>query len=245
MSASDRSPAHQSSEQVELSISASGGLNDAESNHMITHQPQSQSAGSSANQQPTEKDATSPSYVLISRPDSVLKSQHQVSNVSSAAPLHLVAFPVPYSRSLDVFCQTQPNSLSNMDYPLAPVLVPLSYTGSNQSLIPSYLTQQTFNTSPGVTCLPARVPTFPGARSVCTQRPASCLPVLSVVPAQELYLSRGSESSFAQNKAPVDPSELVHRPDDSQIPAAEPPSCHQPTAERYIEFGVWKLMLLP
>ncbi len=238
LSASDGSPTHQSSNQVEVSLSAFSGLND---DQMITHQPQPQMSGSSANQQQPEADATIPNYVIISKSGSLLKTQHQENNESSTAPLHLIAFPVPYSSSVDMFCQIHPNHLSNMNYPLAPTLLPLTYTGSSPSQIPSSHAQRPNDTSLDAAFLPANISHFLGSSPVCTHTAASCLPVFSVLPAQGLYLSHGSDSSSVQSKAPEASSDPVpvQRPTASDSSVAESPRFQLPTAERYIE--LWML----
>lgn len=237
-SASDRSRTHHSSDQVEVSPSAFSGLND---DRMITHQPQPQVAGSSANQQRPEADATIPNYVVISKPGSLLKTQHQENNESSTAPLHLVAFPMPYSSSADMFCQIQPTHLSNMNYPLAPMLLPLTYTGSSPSQKSSSHAQRPNDSSLDAAFLPANIPHFLGLSPACTHAPASCLPVFSVLPAQGLYLSHGSDSSLVQSKAPEASSDPVpvHRPAASDRTVTEPPSFRLPTAERYIELWMF------
>lgn len=208
---------------------------------MITHQPQPQTAGSSANQQRPEEEATIPRNVLTSKPGSFFIAQHQESDASSTAPLHLVAFPVPYSSSVDMFCQIHPTHLSSMNYPLAPMLVPLTCTGSNPSQIPPSYTQRPNDGSPDAAFSPASIPRFLGPSSVCSHTPASCLPVFSVLPAQGLYLSHGSDSSLVQNKAPEASSDpvLVRRPAASDRTVAEPPSFRLPAAERYTELWMF------
>ncbi|XP_044052663.1 PDZ and LIM domain protein 5a isoform X8 [Siniperca chuatsi] len=228
-----RSPTHQSSDQVVVSCSAFSGLNDAEAtttyDHMITHQPQQQQTASlSANQQRPEEASTIPNYVLISKPGSLLKPQHQENNVSPTTPLQLVAIPMPYSSSVDMFCQIHPTHLCNMNYTSAPVLVPLTYTGSTPSQIISSHTQRPND----AVFLSADIPHF--LSPVCTHTPASCLPVFSVLPAQGLYLSHGSDSLLIQNKAPETSSDPVpvHRPAASDSTVTEPSSFRLPTAER-------------
>lgn len=201
LSASDRSPTRQSSDQVEVSLSA---LNDAESDHMATRQPQTLTASSSADQRRPEEGATIPSCVLISKPGSLLKSQRQENNLSYSAPLHLVACPVPYSNSLDMFWQIHPSHLSNMNYSLSPMLVPLTYTGST----PDQTQPSHAQRSNEAVFMPATIPHFLGSNPVCTHTPAA----FSIIPAQGLYLSHGSDSLSNQApEAPFDPIS-IHRP---------------------------------
>lgn len=232
LSASDRSATHQSSHHVEVSLSAFSGLNGAESDHTIKHQLRAGNAGSSADQQQPEGGATVPGYVLISKPGSLLKTQHQENAESSAAPLHLVAFPMGYPGSVDVFCQIHPNQLSNVNYPLAPLLVPLTYSGSNSSQIPESHAQRLNDAF-----LPDSIPCYLGQNPSCTQTPASCLPVFSVLPAQGLNSLHNSDSSFVQNKAPeASPDPVpVQTPAAQDIAVTEPPSFPPPAPERYIE----------
>lgn len=194
-----------------------------------------QAAGSSANRQRPEEDATIPNYVLISKHDNLLEAQHQENDSSPTTPLQLVAFPMPYSSSVDMFYQIHPTHLPNVNYPLAPVLVPLTYTGSTPSQIPSSHAQRPNDSSLDAAFLPASIPHFLGPSPVYTHTPASCLPVFSVLPAQGLYLSHGSDSSLAQNQAP----EASSAPDASLSTVTEPPSFQLPTAERYIELGMF------
>ncbi len=218
------------------SFSAFSGLKDAESDHMIANQPKPQTAGSPASHQQPEEGATNPKYTLVSKPGSLLKTQHQENNVSATAPLHVVAFPMPYSSSVDMFCQMHPNDLSNMDYPMAPVLVPLTYTGLNPSQIAASHAQRPNCASLDAKILPANTPGLLGPNPVCTSTPASCLPVFSILSAQGLHSSRGSDSLFIQNKTPEAPSDpvSVHRAAALDCMVTEPPSFPLPTAERYI-----------
>ncbi|XP_030273553.1 PDZ and LIM domain protein 5a isoform X4 [Sparus aurata] len=225
---SDRSATHQSSHHVEVSLSAFSGLNGAESDHTIKHQLRAGNAGSSADQQQPEGGATVPGYVLISKPGSLSKTQHQENAESSAAPLHLVAFPMGYPGSVDVFCQIHPNQLSNVNYPLAPLLVPLTYSGSNSSQIPESHAQRLNDAF-----LPDSVPRYLGQNPSCTQTPASCLPVFSVLPAQGLNSLHNSDSSLVQNKAPeASPDPVpVQTPAAQDIAVTEPPSFPPPAPE--------------
>ncbi|XP_068560392.1 PDZ and LIM domain protein 5a isoform X2 [Cebidichthys violaceus] len=235
LSASDRSPTHQSVDPVEVSRSAFSGLNDAGATSTSDHidQPQPQVAGSSANQQWPEEGATIPNYFLISEPGSFLKTQHQENNASSSTPLHLVAIPMTYSSSFNMFYQVHPTHLSNINYPLAPMYVPLTHTSSTPSQIQSCQTQRPNNTSLDGMLMPAHVPHFLGPSPVCTHTPASCLPVSSVSPAQELNLSPGSDSSLVQNQA-LDASSdhgPVLRPAASDGAVPEPPGFQKPAGE--------------
>lgn len=199
LSASDRSPTHQSSDQVEVSLSAFSEMNDAESDHMTTRQPQALTAGSSVDQRRPEEGATIPSCVLISKPGSLLKTQHQENSLSYTAPLHLVAYPMPYSNSLDMFCQIHPTHLS-----ISPTLVPLTCTGSTLDQIQSSHAQR----SNDAVFMPANIAHFLGSSPVCTHTPTA----FSILPAQGLYLSHGSKSSLNQApEAPFDPVS-IHRP---------------------------------
>lgn len=235
LSASDRSPKHQSSDQVVLSPSAISGVNDSEATPKSDHIDQPTSL---ANLQQPEEDATIPNYVLISKPGSLFQAQDQENNVSSTTPLHLVAFQMPYSSS-DMFCQIHPIHSSNMNYSLSPVLVPLTCTGSTQSQTPSSHAQRPNYTSHDAGFLPAIIPHFLGPSPVCTHTSASCLPVFNVLPAQALYMSHGSDSSLVQNQAPVASSDPVHIPAASDSTVTERPSFRLPTAERYIELGMF------
>nr|XP_046243519.1 PDZ and LIM domain protein 5a isoform X3 [Scatophagus argus] len=228
---SNRSPTHPSSDQVGLSPSAFSGLNDEESDRMITHQPQSQMAGSSASQQ--QEGAPIPNYVLVSKPGSPFKTEHQQKDVSSTAPHHLVSFPMAYSSSFDMFCQIHPTHLSNINHPLAPVLVPLMYTGLTPSQTPSSQAQKLNNTSPDATFLQASISHFLGPSPVCTHSPASSLPVFCVLPSQGLHLSHGSESSLLLNQTPESSSDPVpvHRPAASDSSVTDPTSLPMCTAE--------------
>ncbi|XP_074493919.1 PDZ and LIM domain protein 5a isoform X2 [Sebastes fasciatus] len=201
----DRCPTHQSSDQVGVSLSAFSGLNDA-----------------TTSEQRPEEDATIPNYVLISEPGSLLKTQHQENNV------HLVAMPVTYSSSVDMFCQIHPTHLSNINYPLAPMLVPLTYTGSTPSQIPSGHALRPNDASLDAVFMPANIPHFLGPSPVCTHTPASCLPVSSVIPAQGLYLSHGSDSSL--NQAPEASSDPVPVDRPAASDNTKPPSFRLPTA---------------
>ncbi|XP_078026815.1 PDZ and LIM domain protein 5a isoform X1 [Epinephelus lanceolatus] len=136
-----------------------------------------------------------------------------------------------YSSSVDMFCQIHPTHLSNMNYPLAPVLVPLTYTSSVPSQIPSSHAQRPDDTSLDAVFMPANIPQFLGSNPVYTQTPASCLPVSSVLPAQGLYLSHGGDLSLVQNQAPEALSDPVPAAADST--ATEPPSFQLPTAESF------------
>ena len=244
LSASDRSATHQSSHHVEVSLSALSGLNGAESDHMIKHQPLAQKAGSSADQRQPEEGATVPGYVLISEPGSLLKTQHQENDESSAAPLHLVAFPMAYPGSVDVFCQIHPTQLSNMNYPLTPMLVPLTYSGSNSSQIPESHARRPNDASLNAAFLPDSVPPYLGQNPVCTQTPASCLPVFSVLPAQGLNSSHNSDSSLVQNKAPEassDPLVPAQTPAAQDSAVTEPPSFPSHAPERYIHLWMFEM----
>ncbi|XP_042343495.1 PDZ and LIM domain protein 5a isoform X2 [Plectropomus leopardus] len=214
---SDRSPKHPSSDRVEISPS------DAGANNIDQPQPDS---GSSASQEQPEEGASIPNYVLFSKPGSLLTSQHQENSVPSTAPLHLVAIPMTYSSSVDMFCQIHPTHLSNMSYPLAPVLVPLTYTGPSQ--IPSSHAQRPNDTSLDALFMPANIPHFLGPSAVSTHTPASCLPVCSVLPAQGLHLPHGGDSSLVQNQAAASSDPI---PAASDKAGAEPPSFPLPTAE--------------
>lgn len=223
LSASDRCPTHQSSDTIGVSLSAFSGLNDAGATPTSDHidQPQQQASGSSANQQQPEESATIPNHVLISK--------HQENNVSSSAPLHFVAIPMTYSRSVDMFCQIHPTHLSNMSYPLAPMLVPLTYTGSAPSSHAQRPNDAVF--------MPANLPHFLGPSPVGIHTPASCLPVFSA--ARGLDLSHGSDSSLFQNQAAAASSDPapVYRPAASD--STEPPSIRLSTAERYFKLGMF------
>ncbi|XP_031712182.1 PDZ and LIM domain protein 5a isoform X2 [Anarrhichthys ocellatus] len=231
----DRSPTHQSIDQIEVSRSAFSGLNDAGATSTSDHidQPQPQVAGSSANQQWPEEGATIPNYFLVSEPGSFLKTQYQENNASSTTPLHLVAIPMTYSSSFNMFYQVHPTHLSNINYPLAPMYVPLTHTSSTPSQIQLCQTQTPNNTSLDAMLMPAHVPHFLGPSPVCTHTPASRLPVSSVSPAQELNLSPGSDSSLVQNQAPEassDPGPVL-RPAASDGAVPEPPGFQQLTDE--------------
>ncbi|XP_051277604.1 uncharacterized protein LOC127375603 [Dicentrarchus labrax] len=195
---------------------------------MIPHQPQPQLAGSSVNKQQPEEDATISNYVLIPKPGSLLNTQHQENNVSSTAPLHLVGFPMPYSSSVDMFCQMHQNHLSNMNYPLAPMLVPVTYSDSTPNQIPSSHAQRPND----AVFLPANMPHFLGPSPVCAHTPASCLPVFSVLPGQGLYLSHCGDASLFQNQAPEASPDSVpdHRRAASHSTVTEPSSFQVPTA---------------
>lgn len=236
--ASDRSPTHQSSGQGGVSLSALSGPNDAESDRMIAYQPQPQTAGSSANQQRPGEGASIPNYVLIFKPGTLLKTQHQENNLSSTAPLY---FRMPYSSSVDMFCQIHPTHLSNMCYPLAPMLVPLTYTGSTPSQVPSSQTQRPNGTSLDAAFFQANIPHFLGQSPVSTHTPLSRLPVFNVLPTQGLYLSYGGDSSLVQNheqEASSDPIP-VHGPAATDSTVTEPPGFPLPTAERYNELWMF------
>lgn len=244
LSASDRSPVHQSSDQGGVSRTTFSGMNDAEAapTSVYFDLPQPQTAVSSASQQRPEEDATITNNVLISNPGSILKAQNQENNVSSTTHLNVVAIPMSYSSSVDMFCHIHPTCSSNMNYPLSPMLVPLTYTG--QSQIPSSHTQRPYDTSLDAMFLPANMhQSFLGPSPVCTQTLASYSPVFSVLPAQTvgLFSSAGSNSSLVQNQAPERSSDTVpvQRPAASDGAFTEPPSFQLCTTERYIEPGVF------
>lgn len=220
------------------SLSAFSGLKDAESDHVITDHPEPQTVGSSANQQPPKEGATNPNYVLISKPGSLLKTQHQQNSLSSSAPLHLVAFPMPYSGSLDMFCHIDPDQMSNINHPLTPVLTPSSYTDLNPSQIAESQEQRPNDASVDAAFLPANNSGFPGPSPERIHSPASCLPAFSALPAQGLQLLYGSDSLLVQNKAQEASSDPVpvQRPaaDRTDCTVTEPPSFQPITAERYI-----------
>ncbi|CAK6973840.1 PDZ and LIM domain protein 5a isoform X5 [Scomber scombrus] len=174
-------------------------------------QLQPQTAVSSASQQRPEEDATIPDHVLISNPGSILKAQNQENHVPSTTHLHVVAIPMSYSSSVDMFRHMHPTCSSSMNYPLAPLLVPLNYT--SQSQLPS------FKDMPQ---------SFLGPSPVCTQTLESYSPVFNVLPAQTvgLYSSACSNSSLVQNQSPERSSDFVpvQRPAASDGAFTEPPS---------------------
>lgn len=102
-----------------------------------------------------------------------------------------------------MFSQKHPTHLSNTHYPLAPMLVTLTYNGSIQ--IPSSQSQRPYDTSIDV-FLRANNTHFLRPNPVCTHTPISCLPVYSVLATQGVYLSYGSDSA-AQNQEPDAPSD--------------------------------------
>lgn len=177
---------HQSSDQVGLSLSAFSGLNDAGATPTSDHtdQPQPQSSSLSAYQQQQEEGTTIPNYVLISKPGSLLNTQHQAKNVSSTTPFHLVTFPMTYSNSVDMFYEIHPTHLSNMNYLLAQLFVPLPCTGSTPSQMLFCHAQRPNDTSLDEVFMPASIPHFLGLSSVCTHTAASFSSVSSV---QGLY----------------------------------------------------------
>lgn len=191
--ASDGSSTHQSSGQGGDSLSAFTGLNDAESDGMIVHQPQPQAAGSSASQQQLGQGASTPKYVHILKPDTPLKTQHQKNNLPSTAPLDV---PVSDSSSVDMFCHMLPTHLAGVHYPLAPVLLPLMYTGSTPSQIPSS------HTSPDAAFLQANTPYFLGPSPISTHTPVSSLPVFNVLCTHGLYFPCDNDFSLVQNPKP-------------------------------------------
>ncbi|XP_022613396.1 PDZ and LIM domain protein 5 isoform X2 [Seriola dumerili] len=231
---SDRSPARQAGG----SLTTCSALSDTETTPTShTDQPQLQATGSSANQQWQEKDAIIQHDVLISKPDGLLKTQNQDNNISSASHLRLVAIPLSYSSSVDTFRQIHPNHLSNMNYSLAPMLVPLTCNGSalNQ-MSSSHAHHYTFSdaqksndTSLDAVFLPDSMPhSFLGPNPVCSHTPASCLPVFSLLPAQTVgvYSSCGSSTLPAQNQAPGASSDPVRvcRPCTSDVTLSAQPS---------------------
>lgn len=201
---------------------------------MIAHQPQPQTAGSSANQQRPGEGASIPNYVLIFEPGTLLKTQHQENNLPSTAPLY---FPMPYSSSVDMFCQIHPTHLSNMHYPLAPMLVPLMYPGSTAIQIPSSQAQRPNDTSLDATFLQANVPHFLGPSPVSTHTPLSRFPFFNVSPTRGPYLSYGSDSSLVQNQEPEASSDPI--PVHGPATVTEPPGFPLPTAERYNELWMF------
>ncbi|XP_040010481.1 PDZ and LIM domain protein 5a isoform X2 [Xiphias gladius] len=244
---SERSPAHQSSDQVGVPLTMFSGLNDAEDPLTSAHTDQQQPrvAGSSADRQWPEKDTVIPHDVHISNPESLLKTQNQENNISSTTHLHVVSTPMSYSNNFDMFCQIHPTHLSNGNYPLAPVLVPLTYNGSALIQMSSSHTrhdictdaQKSNDTSLDAVFLQANTPhSLLGPSPVCTQTPASCLPILSVFPAQRVgvYSPCGSSSVPAQNQALGASSDPVpvHRPSTSDFTLTAPPSIQLLTAER-------------
>ncbi|XP_042277018.1 PDZ and LIM domain protein 5a isoform X1 [Thunnus maccoyii] len=235
LSASDRSPVHQSSDQVGVLLATFSGVNDVEAmpTSVYFDQPQPQSAMSSANQQRPEEDATTPNHVLLSNPGSVLKAQNQENNVSSTTHFHVVAIPMSYSSSVDMFCHMQPTCSSNMNYASAPMLAPLPYTGQTQ--ISSSHTQRPNDTSLDV-FLPANMPqSFLEPSPVCTQTLASDSPAFSVLHGETvgLYSSAGSNQSLVQNQAPERSSDIVpvQSPAASDGAFTEPPSFQLCTTE--------------
>ncbi|XP_044229115.1 PDZ and LIM domain protein 5a isoform X4 [Thunnus albacares] len=232
---SDRSPVHQSSDQVGVLLATFSGVNDVEAmpTSVYFDQPQPQSAMSSANQQRPEEDATTPNHVLLSNPGSVLKAQNQENNVSSTTHFHVVAIPMSYSSSVDMFCHMQPTCSSNMNYASAPMLAPLPYTGQTQ--ISSSHTQRPNDTSLDV-FLPANMPqSFLEPSPVCTQTLASDSPAFSVLHAETvgLYSSAGSNLSLVQNQAPERSPDIVpvQSPAASDGAFTEPPSFQLCTTE--------------
>lgn len=228
LSASDRSPVHQSSDQAGVLCTTFSGMNIAEATptSLYFDQLQPQTALSSASQQRPEEDATIPDHVLISNPGSILKAQNQENNVPSTTHLHVVAMPISYSSSVDMFHHLHPTCSSSMNYPLAPLLVPFNYT--SQSQLPS------FKDMPQ---------SFLGPSPVCTQTLASYSPVFSVLPAQTvgLYSSACSNSSLVQNQSPERSSDFVpvQRQAASDGAFTEPPSFQLCTSKRYIEPGMF------
>lgn len=205
--ASDRSSTHQPSGQGGDSLLAFVGLNDAESDGMLAHQPQPQAAGSSASQQQPGQGASIPKYVHILKPDT--KTQHQENTLPSTVPFYN---PVSYSSSVEMFCHILPTHLSGIHYPLAPVLLPLMYSGSTPSQIPA---QSPNDTSPDAAFLQANTPYFLGPSPVSTHTPVYSLPVFNVLPTQGLYFPCDNDFSLVQN------------------PKSEAQGSVLPTAERY------------
>lgn len=207
--ASDRFSTYQCSGQGGDSLSAFIGLNDAESDGTITHPPQPQAAGSAAGQQQLGQGASTPKCVPILKPDTYLKN-----NLPSAAPLDV---PVSYSSSGDMFCHILPTHLTGIHYPLIPVLLPLMYTGSTPSQIPSSQAQRPNDTSLDAAFLQANTPYFLGPGPVSTHTPLSSLPVL---PTHGLYFPCDNDFSLVQNSKPEAHGSIL------------------PAAERYTNQGV-------
>lgn len=214
--ASDRSSTHQSSGQEGDLLSAFIGLSDAESDGMIVHQPEPQAAGSSASQQQLGQGASTPKYVHILKPDINIKTQHQKNNLSSTAPLHV---PVSYSGPGDMLCHILPTHSAGMHYPLVPVLLPLMYTGSTPSQIPSSQAQRPNDTSSDAAFLQANTPYFLGPSPVSTHTSLSSLPVFNVLPTHGLYFPCDNDFSVVQNPKPEAQGSIL------------------PTAERYNNQG--------
>lgn len=117
---SDRCPTYQFSDQRGATLPACLGKNEAQYDPMIA---QPQTPGSSASQQKPGEGAKISSHVLVFKPDSFFMIYHQDKNLSSTLP---TCFSMPYSSSVDQYCQMHPKRWSNMHHPFAPTLVPLT-----------------------------------------------------------------------------------------------------------------------
>lgn len=190
---------------------------------MIAQQGQPQAPGSSASQQKPGEGVKISSHVPVFKPDSFFKIYHQDKNLSSTLP---TCFSIPYSSSVDQFCQMHQTCWSNMHHPFAPMLVPLTSTRPATCLMS--LLGQRLNSA---ALLQTNVPHFFRLSSVSSPSPVSNLPVLNVSSTHGTYLSHGSESSLVQNQK----QDGFSDPISADFSVTVPQCFSLPTAERYFD----------